>query len=72
MSNKNSMTRKTSAEIQLNCMMIEEMVRSLLMRGVKDNDTLVAAIDKAFHPQDEWEMEMYSDAILYSKYATLN
>ena len=66
------MTRKTSAEIQLNCMMIEELVRSLLMRGIKDNDNLVAAVDSAFQPQDNWEMEMYSDAILYAKYATLN
>jgi hypothetical protein len=66
------MTRKTSAEIQLNCMMIEELVRSLLMRGIKDNDNLVAAVDSAFRPQDNWEMEMYSDAILYAKYATLN
>jgi hypothetical protein len=66
------MTRKTSAEIQLNCMMIEELVRSLLMRGIKDNDNLVAAVDRAFQPQDNWEMEMYSDAILYAKYATLN
>ena len=66
------MTRKTSAEIQLNCMMIEELVRSLLMRGITDNDNLVAAVDRAFQPQDNWEMEMYSDAILYAKYATLN
>ena len=66
------MTRKTSAEIQLNCMMIEELVRSLLMKGISDNENLVAAVDKAFHPQDNWEMEMYSDAILYAKYSALN
>ena len=66
------MTRKTSAEIQLNCMMIEELVRSLLVKGISDNENLVAAVDSAFQPQDNWEMEMYSDAILYSKYATLN
>jgi hypothetical protein len=66
------MTRKTSAEIQLNCMMIEELVKSLLMKGISDNENLVAAVDSAFQPQDNWEMEMYSDAILYAKYATLN
>ena len=66
------MTRKTSAEIQLNCMMIESLVRELLMKGVHDNENLVAVIDAAFHPQDDWEMEMYSDAILYAKYSTLN
>jgi len=66
------MTRKTSAEIQLNCMMIEELVRSLLVKGISDNENLVAAVDSAFQPQDNWEMEMYSDAILYAKYATLN
>lgn len=66
------MTRKTSAEIQLNCMMIESLVRELLIKGVHDNENLVAAVDAAFQPQDEWEMEMYSDAILYAKYSTLN
>lgn len=66
------MTRKTTAEIQLNCMMIESLVRELLMKGVHDNENLVAAVDAAFQPQDEWEMEMYSDAILYAKYSTLN
>jgi hypothetical protein len=53
-------------------MMIEELVKSLLMKGISDNENLVAAVDSAFQPQDNWEMEMYSDAILYAKYATLN
>jgi hypothetical protein len=66
------MTRKTSAEIQVNCMMIENLVRSMLMKGVYDNETLVSAVDEAFQPQDDWEMEMYSDAILYAKYSALN
>jgi len=66
------MTRKTSAEIQLNCIMIEEIVKTLLMKGISDNENLVAAVDKAFQPQDEWEMEMYSETILYAKFAVLN
>lgn len=66
------MTRKTSAEIQSNCLLIEEMVKALCLKGMSDNEKIVAIIDEAFQPQDEWEMGMYSEAILYAKYAVLN
>jgi hypothetical protein len=66
------MTKKSTAELQLNCIMIENLVRSLTIKGISNNEDLVAAVDIAFHPENEWEMEMYSDAILYAKYSVLN
>jgi hypothetical protein len=66
------MTKKSTAELQLNCIMIENLVRSLTIKGISNNEDLVAAVDTAFHPENEWEMEMYSDAILYAKYSVLN
>jgi hypothetical protein len=66
------MTKKSTAELQLNCIMIENLVRSLTIKGISNNEDLVSAVDTAFHPENEWEMEMYSDAILYAKYSVLN
>jgi hypothetical protein len=53
-------------------MAIEELVRSMVMRGIDDNSKLVAAVDKEFHPQNAWEMELYSEAIIYAKQGVLN
>jgi hypothetical protein len=63
---------KSSAEIQLNCLMIEKLVQSLVVKGITDNEKLVEAVDIQFHPNNEWEMEMYSEAIIYSKLSVLN
>lgn len=63
---------KNNLEIQLNCMLIEALVKLLVLRGTNDNEKLVIAVDEQFHPQNEWEMEMYSDAIIYAKYSILN
>jgi hypothetical protein len=63
---------KSGIEIQLNCLMIEKLVQSLVVKGITDNEKLVEAVDIQFHPNNEWEMEMYSDAILYAKYSVLN
>ena len=62
----------TNAEMYLKCMQIEALVSSLVLSGVIDNRKLVAAVDKQFHPTNEWEMEMYSEAIIYAKQAILN
>lgn len=66
------MTKKSSTEIQSNCLLIESLVKTWVLQGTIDNAKLVAAVDDQFHPQNEWEMEMYSDAILYAKYSILN
>lgn len=62
----------TNAEMHLKCMQIEEMVRLMVLRGVTDTRKLVNVVDEAFHPQTEWEMEVYSEAIIYAKQAVLN
>jgi hypothetical protein len=63
---------KNNTEIQLNCFLIETMVRSLVINGITDNKKIVDVIDAKFHPENEWEMEMYSEAIIYAKQAVLN
>lgn len=63
---------KNNAEIQLNCLLIETLVRSLVLNGITDNKKIVDVIYKEFHPQTEWEMEMYSEAIIYAKQGVLN
>ena len=62
----------TNAEMYMKCMQIEALVSSLVLNGVTDNRKLVAAVDRQFHPANEWEMEMYSEAIIYAKQAILN
>jgi hypothetical protein len=53
-------------------MAIEELVRSMVMRGIDDNFKLVMAVNKEFQPQTAWEQEMYSEAIIYAKQGVLN
>ena len=63
---------KNNTELHLNCLLIEMMVRSLVINGVTDNRILVEQVDSIFAPENEWEMEMYSEAIIYAKQAVLN
>jgi hypothetical protein len=53
-------------------MQIEALVTSLVLSGITDNRKLVNAVDNMFPPTTEWEQEMYSEAIIYAKYAILN
>jgi len=62
----------TNTEMYMKCMQIEALVSSLVLSGITDNRKLVAAVDNKFHPTNEWEMEMFSEAIIYAKQATLN
>jgi hypothetical protein len=62
----------TNAEMYLKCMQIEALVSSMVLSGINDNRKLTEAVDKQFHPVTEWEQEMYSEAIIYAKYAILN
>lgn len=62
----------TNETMFIKCMAIEEMVRDMVMRGTKDNILLIAEVDKKYHPQNEFEMEMYSEAIIYAKLGVLN
>ena len=62
----------TNTEIHLNCLLIEILVRSLVINGITDNKLLVEQVDSIFVPENEGEMEMYSEAIIYAKQAVLN
>jgi hypothetical protein len=53
-------------------MQIEALVTSMVISGITDNRKLVKAIQDRFNPKTEWEMEMYSEAIIYAKQAVLN
>jgi hypothetical protein len=42
------------------------------MCGCDDLEKLVAAVDTHYTPTNEFEMEMYSEAIIYGKLGVLN
>jgi len=63
---------KSNAEIALNRLMIEKIVQSMVVRGETRTEELVAEIDSRYRPESEFEMEEYSEAILYGKYSVLN
>jgi len=63
---------KDNKDLYFNCLQIEAMVKTLVMQGITDNEQLVAAVDFRFSPKDDFEMEHYSEAIIYAKYSVLN
>ena len=66
------MTTNDAQRIYLNCMLIEALVKSMVVNGTTSNEKLVAAVDAAFPPLSEEEMEAYSEAIIYAKLGVLN
>ena len=62
----------TNAEMYMKCMQIEAMVKSMVVKGISDNQKLVEAVDELYHPTNEWEMEVFSEAIIYAKQSILN
>jgi hypothetical protein len=62
----------TNAEMYKKCMEIEAMVTTMVMCGITDNRKLVEAVDELYHPTNEWEMEVFSEAIIYAKQGVLN
>jgi hypothetical protein len=63
---------KSNIEIQFNCLLIESMVKTLVLNGKIDNELLVTEVNERFIPKNEFEMEMYSEAIIYAKLSILN
>jgi len=61
-----------NTEIQLNCLLIESLVRLMVLKGITDNKKIVDVVDAKFHPEKIWEMEVYSEAIIYGKLGVLN
>jgi len=62
----------TREEMYYKCLMIEALVKSMVVQGITENEKLVAAVDKQFHPENEEEMEAYSEAIIYARLGVLN
>ena len=59
-------------EMYMTCLMIESLVKTMVIKGITDNEKIVAAVDEQFHPNTPEEMEIYSEAIIYAKYSILN
>ena len=62
----------TNTELDMKCLQIEDLVRSLVMSGIDSNKQLVDAVSEQYYPTNEFEMEMYSEAIIYGKLGVLN
>jgi hypothetical protein len=56
----------------IRCLEIEAIVKEMVMRGINDNDSLVKAVNKKYQPLTEFEMETYSESIIYAKLGVLN
>ena len=59
-------------QMYIRCLTIEAMVKTMVIQGITDNETLVTAVDELYHPENNFEMEKYSEAIIYAKYSVLN
>jgi hypothetical protein len=62
----------TNADLYMKCLQVEALVRIMVMKGINDNEALVAAVDISFHPETDEEQELYSEAIIYAKQGVLN
>ena len=63
---------KTKEQLHFDCLLIEGLIKSMVIEGTTDNEKLTEAVDQMFHPQNDEEMEAYSEAIIYAKYSVLN
>jgi hypothetical protein len=70
MQKHNNMT--ANPELFMRCLQVEALVRIMVMKGINDNEALVAAVDASFHPETDEEQELYSEAIIYAKQGVLN
>jgi hypothetical protein len=59
-------------QMYIRCLIIESVVREMILNGTIDNEVLVKTIDKMYSPENNEEMEKYSEAIVYAKYGVLN
>ena len=66
------MTTKSKEQMYFNCLMIEALVKTMVIEGTTDNKKLTAAVDEIMMPQNNEEMEAYSEAIIYAKCSVLN
>ena len=61
-----------SSKLELNCLMIEKIVLNSILRGVHKNEDLVRIVNENFTPKNEYESELYSTTIIYTKFSLLN
>jgi len=66
------MAIKNNLQLQWNCLMIERTVSELVLHGMTSNKDLVDYVSSVYPPMDEFEMEHYSEAIIYAKLGVLN
>jgi len=62
----------TEEQMYVRCLTIEVMVKTMVIKGITNNEKLVAAVDELYRPETNEEMEQYSEAIIYAKYSVLN
>jgi hypothetical protein len=62
----------TEEQMYVRCLTIEAMVKTMVIKGITNNEKLVAAVDELYRPETNEEMEYYSEAIIYAKYSVLN
>ena len=67
-----SRTLTNEEEVYLKCISIEHLIRLMVLGGTTNNEELVEAVDNMYPPQNEYEEEKFSEAILYAKYGVLN
>ena len=59
-------------QMYVRCLTIEAMVKTMVLKGVTDNESIVETISNIFRPETNEEMEQYSEAIIYAKFGVLN
>ncbi len=61
-----------NSEMYMKCLQIEALVKTSVLSGIHDYESLVDIVDINFHPNNKDEMEAYSEAIIYAKFGILN
>jgi len=69
---KPKIMKVSEEQMYVRCVTIESMIKTMVLKGITDNEKLVAAVDEVFPPNTAEEMERYSEAIIYAKYSILN
>lgn len=61
-----------STQLELNCLMIESIVTESVLMGVYKNEDLVKIVSKSYMPNNNYESDLYSTTIIYTKLSLLN
>jgi hypothetical protein len=69
---KPKIMKVSEEQMYVRCLTIEAMVKTMVLKGVTDNESIVETISNIFRPETNEEMEQYSEAIIYAKFGVLN